>query len=192
METRHRPLRREASAHPEASHFLWGRVLPHFGAKPTVRHRNNAGLHMVRWADVELPGFDRPLVPVGPERREALAAHLRDALSDVTVPPAPDTKATDSNPPSFPEACAACRGHCCRNGGNDAYLDFESAPLAWSRFPHLSKDELIAAYLAAVPDLAFADSCIFHAEFGCNLPEPMRAPISGAYLCAPLVQLLWR
>ena len=47
----------------------------------------------------------------------------------------------------------------------------------------LSKEELIAAYLAAVPDRAFADSCIYHAEHGCNLPETMRArfprPISA-------------
>jgi hypothetical protein len=145
---------------------------------------------MVLWRDIELPGFDRPLVPVEPARRDALAAHLRDVLSDVS---APNTKgaARDSNSdaPDFRDACATCRGHCCRNGGNDAYLDFMSLPLAWGRFPHLSKEELIAAYLAAVPDRAFADSCIYHAERGCALPETMRAPVSGAYLCAPLLKL---
>jgi hypothetical protein len=146
---------------------------------------------MVRWGDVELPGFDRALTPVGLARRQALAAHLTDALADV---PAPVANATpgNTNPPNFGEACAACRGHCCRKGGNDAYLDFESTALAWGRFPHLSKEELVSAYLAAVPDRAFADSCIFHAEHGCNLPETMRAPVCGAYLCAPLLQLLWR
>jgi hypothetical protein len=145
---------------------------------------------MIKWRDTELPGFDRPLVPVEPARREALAAHLRDALADV---PAPDTSGAPSNTnpaaPDFRDACAACRGHCCRKGGNDAYLDFKSTALAWGRFPHLSKKELIGAYLAAVPDRAFADSCIYHAEHGCNLPETMRAPVSAAYLCAPLLKL---
>lgn len=146
---------------------------------------------MVRWADVELPGFDRPLTTVEPARRQALAAHLMDALADVTAPVTDGTPG-NTNPPNFGEACAACRGHCCRKGGNDAYLDFESTAFAWGRFPQLSKEELVSAYVAAVPDRAFADSCIFHGEHGCNLPETMRAPICGAYLCAPLVQLLWR
>jgi len=145
---------------------------------------------MIKWRDIELPGFDRPLVPVEGARREALAAHLRDALADVS---APDTEgaARSANPaaPDFRDACATCRGHCCRKGGNDAYLDFYSTALAWGRFPHLSKDQLIAAYLAAVPERAFKDSCIYHAEHGCNLPETMRAPVSRAYLCAPLLKL---
>jgi hypothetical protein len=145
---------------------------------------------MVLWRDIELPGFDRPLVPVEPGRREALAAHLKDALADVSMP---DTTGaannTNSDTPDFRDACATCRGHCCRKGGDDAYLDFKSTALAWSRFPHLSKEELIAAYLAAVPDRAFADSCIYHAEHGCNLPETMRAPVSAAYLCTPLLNL---
>jgi hypothetical protein len=145
---------------------------------------------MVQWRDIELPGFDRPLVPVEPARREALAAHLRDALADV---PAPDiegaTRSANSAGPDFRDACAACRGHCCRKGGDDAYLDFYSTALAWGRFPHLSKEELIASYLDAVPDRAFKDSCIYHAQHGCNLPETMRAPVSRAYLCAPLMRL---
>ncbi len=145
---------------------------------------------MIKWRDIELPGFDRPLVPVEGARREALAAHLRDALADVS---APDTEgaARSANPaaPDFRDACATCRGHCCRKGGNDAYLDFYSTALAWGRFPHLSKEELIAAYLGAVPERAFKDSCIYHAEHGCNLPETMRAPVSRVYLCAPLLKL---
>jgi hypothetical protein len=145
---------------------------------------------MVLWRDIELPGFDRPLVPVEPARREVLAAHLKDALADVSAPDEKGAARTqNSGAPDFSDACAACRGHCCRNGGDDAYLDFMSTALAWGRFPHLSKDELIAAYLAAVPDRAFADSCIYHAEHGCNLPETMRAPVSKAYLCAPLQKL---
>jgi hypothetical protein len=145
---------------------------------------------MVLWRDIELPGFDRPLVPVEPARRQALAAHLSDALADVSAPDIDGARSsTNPSSPDFRDACAACRGHCCRKGGNDAYLDFKSTALAWGRFPHLSKEELIAAYLAAVPDRAFADSCIYHAEHGCNLPETMRAPVSAAYLCSPLLQL---
>jgi hypothetical protein len=146
---------------------------------------------MVRWRDIDLPGCDRPLVPVEPARRQALATHLEDVVADpsfAAIDGAGRTKAAQSSP-DFRDACAACRGHCCQKGGNDAYLDFESVGLAWGRFPHLGKQELVSAYLAAVPDRSFADSCIFHAEHGCNLPETLRSPVCAAYLCAPLLAL---
>ena len=146
---------------------------------------------MVLWRDIELPGCDRPLTVVEPARRQALATHLERVVADVSfaaIDRPAGTKPTQSAP-DFLSACSACRGHCCQKGGNDAYLDFESVGLAWGRFPHLSKDELVAAYLAAVPAQSFADSCIFHAEHGCNLPETMRSPVCGAYLCGPLLRL---
>jgi len=146
---------------------------------------------MVLWGDIELPGCDRPLTPVPPARRQALAAHLMKVMTEV---PAPATKGPDwANTPQTSAdvraACGACRGHCCQKGGDDAYLDFESVGLAWGRFPHLRKEELVGAYLAAVPARSFVNSCIFHAEHGCNLPETMRSPVCGAYLCGPLLQL---
>jgi hypothetical protein len=146
---------------------------------------------MVLWGDIELPGCDRPLTPVEPARRQALAAHLEEVVADVSfaaIDGADWTNAAQS-PPDFRDACSACRGHCCQKGGNDAYLDFQSVGLAWGRFPHLSKEELVSAYLDAVPARSFADSCIFHAEHGCNLPETMRSPVCGAYLCGPLLRL---
>jgi hypothetical protein len=146
---------------------------------------------MVLWRDIELPGCDRPLTPVEPARRQALASHLIKVMRDVPSPVIDRTENPKLAPssPDFLSACAACRGHCCQKGGNDAYLDFESVGLAWGRFPHLSKEELVAAYLGAVPARSFADSCIFHAEHGCNLPETMRSPVCGAYLCGPLFRL---
>jgi len=41
--------------------------------------------------------------------------------------------------PDFAGACGACRGHCCRKGGDDAYLDTRGLRLAWSHLPHLTK-----------------------------------------------------
>ena len=45
-------------------------------------------------------------------------------------------------------------------------------------------------YLDAIPDKPFADSCIFHARDGCSLPRSLRAPVSEAYLCGPLMRLM--
>ena len=146
---------------------------------------------MVLWGDIELPGCDRLLTAVEPARRQALATHLEKVVADVSFAAidGPDGTTPTQSSPDFHDACSACRGHCCQKGGNDAYLDFESVGLAWGRFPHLSKEQLVSAYLDAVPARSFADSCIYHAEHGCNLPETMRSPVCAAYLCSPLLTL---
>jgi hypothetical protein len=149
---------------------------------------------MIKWGDVELPGFDRPLRPVGPERRKILAALLDALLREIPSRPEPRLKATgplprDPAPPPFADACAACRGHCCGKGGNDAYLDETALRLAWARHPRLSKRALKQLYLDAIPTKAFKDSCIFHARNGCSLPRALRAPICNAFLCGPLERL---
>jgi hypothetical protein len=149
---------------------------------------------MIKWGDIELPGFDRPLRPVSAKRRRIFAAFLEGLFADVSRPRA---KAADTSKPkpqaaSFADACAACRGHCCSKGGNDAYLDEKAIALAWARHPRLSKRGLRQLYLNAIPKRAFEDSCIFHAEHGCSLPRSLRAPVSEAYLCGPLMRLMKR
>ena len=141
---------------------------------------------MVLWGDIELPGCDRPLTTVDPARRQALAAHLEKVVADVAFAAIdrPDGAKIKQSSLDFRSACSACRGHCCQKGGNDAYLDFKSVGLAWGRFPHLSKEQLVAAYLAAIPARTFADSCIFHAEHGCALPETMRSPVCRGLVAA--------
>ena len=145
---------------------------------------------MIKWGDIELPGFDRPLRAVGMKRRKIFAAFLESLIAEV---PRPRTKAADALKPqatSFADACATCRGHCCSKGGNDAYLDENAIAQAWARHPRLSKRGLARLYLDAIPKKAFANSCIFHAEQGCSLPRDLRAPVSEAYLCGPLMRLM--
>jgi len=149
---------------------------------------------MIKWGDIELPGFDRPLRPVGAKRRRIFAAFLEELFTEVSRP---RTKAADAPKPkseatSFAAACKACRGHCCSKGGNDAYLDENAIAQAWARHPRLSKRGLMRLYLDAIPRKAFADSCIFHAKDGCSLPRSLRAPVSEAYLCGPLMRLMKR
>ncbi len=149
---------------------------------------------MIKWGDVELPGFDRPLRPVGAKRRKIFAAFLEGLIADVSRPRTKAADASKQKPEAttFAGACAVCRGHCCSKGGNDAYLDENAIARAWARHPRLSKRALTQLYLDAIPKKAFADSCIFHAEHGCSLPRSLRAPVSEAYLCGPLMRLMKR
>ena len=148
---------------------------------------------MIKWGDIELPGFDRPLRAVGAKRRRIFAVFLEGLFADVSRPgakadaPKPKPEAT-----IFASACAASRGHCCSKGGNDAYLDENAIAQAWAQHPGLSKRALMQLYLDAVPKKAFADSCIFHTADGCSLPRSLRAPISEAYLCGPLMRMVKR
>jgi hypothetical protein len=149
---------------------------------------------MVKWGDIELPGFDRPLRPVGPKRRKIFAAFLEGLIAEVSRPRGkrPDKPKQKPEATTFADACKACRGHCCSKGGNDAYLDENAIAQAWAQHPRLSKRGLMRLYLDAIPKTAFADSCIFHAANGCNLPRSLRAPVSEAYLCGPLMRLVKR
>jgi len=148
---------------------------------------------MIKWGDIELPGFDRPLRPVGAKRRRIFAAFLEGLIAEVSQPRAKADKPQQKpEATAFAGACATCRGHCCSKGGNDAYLDENAIAQAWARYPRLSKRGLMQLYLDAIPKTAFADSCIFHAKQGCSLPRSLRAPISEAYLCGPLVRLMKR
>jgi hypothetical protein len=147
---------------------------------------------MIKWRDIELPGFDRPLRAVGKKRRKIFAALLEELIANVSRPRTRTVEPMKARPEAtaFADACRVCRGHCCSKGGNDAYLDENAIRLAWARHPRLSARGLMQLYLDAIPKKAFADSCLFHAKNGCSLPRSLRAPVSEAYLCGPLMRLM--
>jgi hypothetical protein len=147
---------------------------------------------MIKWRDIELPGFDRPLRAVGNKRRRIFAAFLEELIGNVSRPRTRTAEKMQARPEAttFADACRVCRGHCCSKGGNDAYLDENAIAQAWARHPRLSASGLMQLYLDAIPDKAFADSCLFHAKDGCSLPRSLRAPVSEAYLCGPLERLM--
>jgi hypothetical protein len=155
---------------------------------------------MAVWEGVELPGFAASLVAVPPQRREALTAHLANVLAAAEHVAAEPPVANDMPLRSgeidraaacrAAAACAACRGYCCRNGCDSAYLDAKAIAGISGSLPHLARDELLAAYAGAVPQMSYEGSCIFHTAQGCNLPRQMRSPVCLAYYCWPLKERL--
>jgi hypothetical protein len=139
---------------------------------------------------VMVPRNARPLVPVTPDRVRRLRKHLVKRLHDarglkaITSPSSPA-------PTGFAAcvthaACSLCKGWCCRNGGDDAFLDEQTMARVRRTRPDLDAYALLRLYSERVPALAFEDSCLFHGKQGCTLDRSLRADICNSYFCRGL------
>jgi hypothetical protein len=136
---------------------------------------------------VIVPRNDRSLVPTSPERVRRLREHLeRLFISMRRDEPASKVRA---GPEGFAAhvakvACALCRGWCCFNGEDDAFLD--EATLARVPPGLVSPAEAIEMYVERVPDAGYQNSCIFHGAKGCTLDRSMRSDVCNSYFCGGL------
>jgi hypothetical protein len=83
-------------------------------------------------------------------------------------------------------ACSLCKGWCCRNGGDDAYLDDQTMARVRRGRSDLDAAALIRLYAERVPEVAYEGSCIFHGNKGCTLDRDLRADICNRYFCGGL------
>ena len=146
---------------------------------------------MIKWRNIELPGFDRPLRAVGKKRRGIFAAFLEQLIGEVSRPRTrtADKMKTRPEAMTFADACRACRGHCCRKGGDHGYISPSTLQRVLAADPALGGDALIATYVSHVPARSYAGSCIYHSASGCALPRTLRSEVCTSYLCAGLKTL---
>ena len=142
------------------------------------------------------PANADPLAPQDPERVERFRKHLT-AMAEGAVldrerlevepagvePPANGREAVSAN------ACAACRGSCCRMGGDHAYLTEETLARALAAHPDWTLDRILELYLSRLPAETTRDSCLYHGAAGCGLPRELRSPTCNLYLCGKLTRL---
>jgi len=139
---------------------------------------------------VMVPRSDKALVPMSAARVRRLRKHLVETLREAKAL----KKASSPNPPEptgftarvARAACSLCRGWCCRNGGDDAFLDDQTMARVHRNRPQLDAQALLRIYVARVPVLAYQDSCIFHGRRGCTLDRSLRADICNSYFCRSL------
>jgi hypothetical protein len=136
---------------------------------------------------VMVPRNDRVLVGISASRMQRLRHHLTSVMARIPI------DETASLPRPGPEgfaarvahtACALCRGWCCRNGADDAFLD--EPTLARAGLTLSDSEAVIQQYLSRVPVVAYEGSCIFHGERGCTLDRSMRSDVCNAYFCGGL------
>ena len=169
-------------------------VLSRFEAELRAEHGEAIPVD-VRPAD--LPACDRPLTPLPPARRAALEAKLRELVA--TALPAPagaeaSEPSTDVTGEAFEgivrSGCELCRGSCCTNGGEHAYLSDKTLQRYAGAHPGISPEQVVAGYLAHVEPVTTEGSCVYHASAGCSLPRELRSDTCNHFLCTGMRNLV--
>ena len=142
---------------------------------------------------VMVPRNDKPLVAVSPERVRRLREHLIKELGELRKAKHLDRFATPERPAPVGfaamvarSACSLCKGWCCRNGDDDAFLDDRTLARVRLARPEMEDRAMLRLYLDRVPPVAYRDSCIFHGKKGCTLDRSMRADVCNTYYCGGL------
>jgi hypothetical protein len=147
-----------------------------------------------------IPSFDVPVTNLPQRRRDALRDHVTRLLSQATVgrraPPAagegtgaaPQTSAAPAPAVQavLGRACAQCKGFCCRDGGDYAYLTVDTLRRYLAAHPEQRPREVLAAYLACLGNKTSLGSCVYHGPQGCTLPREMRSDTCNDFFCPEL------
>lgn len=146
---------------------------------------------------VAVPAQDSPLVAPTPDRVRALKRHLVESLRDLREAKHPERliQKRTAQPEGFAAeivraGCTACRGHCCKGGGEHAYLDERTMARVRRDNPDLDAAAVIALYVGSVATEGNAGSCLFHGAAGCTLAKPLRAELCNTYYCNGLWDFL--
>lgn len=148
---------------------------------------------------VTVPLLNDTLEPPSPTRVRALKRHLVQSLRDLRIAKRPErlVQRASPEPAGFTAAvlqagCATCQGHCCKGGGDHAYIDERTMARVRRDNPDLDARAIIGLFLACLAPLAYRASCLFHGAAGCTLGRRLRAELCNAYYCNGLQEFLQR
>ena len=148
-------------------------------------------------AIVTVPLLDEIIEPPPPRRVRALKRHLIQSLRDLRAAKRPGRliQTRTPEPAGFAAAvlgmgCATCEGHCCKGGGDHAYIDERTMARVRRDDPDLDASGIIRLFLARIAPESYRGSCLFHARTGCTLGRGLRAELCNAYLCNGLRDFL--
>src|SRR5215472_4757263 len=125
---------------------------------------------------VMVPSNDKAAVPISRERVRRLRKHLIVTLRALRMTKDPEHSVSPLRPE--PEgfaarvartACSLCKGWCCTNGDDHAFLDQGTiARVRRARLP-LDARSVLRLYIERVPEGGYEGSWIFHGKHGCTL-----------------------
>lgn len=148
-----------------------------------------------------LPVLERGITKLPRERYEAFRRQLTESVRQATASMNTDKDGTckhvrpvDSAPSAVQQrvmsrGCATCRGHCCKWGGDHAFLYPAQLRKKLRANPDLSADDLLAHYLGKIPTHSVEDSCVFHTAHGCALERHDRSERCNDFFCRGMSEL---
>ncbi|MCU0971226.1 MAG: hypothetical protein MUF57_05385 [Gammaproteobacteria bacterium] len=148
-------------------------VLPGFEGSVADNEDRRAGFLETLMAEAR-QAFERP------DAELAVADPRQDGLNPIDALPATVVA----------RACALCGGHCCRTGGDDAYLTAEALRDIARENGITGCEDLVERYRPLIPELSYRDSCLFHGSDGCALPRALRSWTCKRYFCAGARELV--
>ena len=115
---------------------------------------------------------------------QAAAQKLADRSSHPSLRSSHENYHSQATSPAVVNACSTCRGQCCKQGGDHAFLVADY--LAWRMLqqPRATVEELKSEYLERIPTEHYPDSCLFQSPDGCVLPRSIRGPTCNWFECA--------
>lgn len=96
---------------------------------------------------------------------------------------------TTDDPAIVGHACATCRGECCSQGGDHAFLQPEVIARYMDSFPRQRPIEILATFMSYLPRKTYQGSCVYHGATGCGLPRKMRASLCNDFQCDGLKKM---
>ena len=142
---------------------------------------------------VMVPRNEKAAVPISPERVRRLRKHLVVVLRALRRMKNTEYSASPLRPE--PEgfagrvahtACSLCKGSCCENGKNHAFLDEGTMARVGRARLALDGRAVLRLYVERVPEVGYKDSCIFHGKQGCALDRSLRSDVCNSYFCSGL------
>jgi len=140
-----------------------------------------------------VPGTDAMVGNLPEKRRAKFRDYLLETIAEAfsrrraSKASRPDrTKGNAGIAEMLAAACATCRGHCCRTGGEHAYLDAKTIRRVLAGTPSSTPSSLLETYLAALPAKSVRGSCVFHGSAGCTLPRRLRSHVCNDFFCGPV------
>ena len=158
---------------------------------------------MRRWnvmtaADVDslpvmVPRNDKSMLPISAKRVRRLRMHLVVTLRAVRNLKSPEHSVSplQTEPEGFAgriarTACSLCKGWCCENGDDHAFLGETTLARVRCARPALDVDAVLRLYVERVPEVGYEKSCIFHGKQGCTLDRSLRSDVCNSYFCGGL------
>jgi|SRR5690242_21891697 len=114
-----------------------------------------------------VPRNDKAAVPISRERVRRLCKHLVVTLRELRMMQDSELSVSPPEPEGFAgrvarTACSLCKGRCCTNGADHAFLDQETIARAHRARLPLDARAVLRLYMDRVPEVGYDGSCIFH------------------------------